>query len=59
MGPWDSPVIAEPGALQAAALGPQGEGEFPGGAPISLDESYRLSETQFPHWLHGRAAVPA
>lgn len=42
MGPWDSPVVAEPGALQAAALGPQGEGEFPGGAPISLDESYRL-----------------
>lgn len=63
VGPWDSPVVAEPGALQAAALGPQtlpqGEGQYPGGATISLDKSYRLSETQFPHWLHGGAAVPA
>lgn len=54
LGPWDSPVLSEPGFLLAVSLGPQplpqDEGQRPGGATISLDESYCLSETQFPHW---------
>ena len=40
-GPWDSPVRAEPGALPAAALGPQAlpqdEEQHPGSATVSLD----------------------
>lgn len=63
VGPGDSSVIAEPGALLAAVHGPQAlpqnEGQSPGGAAISLDESHRLSEPQFPHWHHGRAAISA
>lgn len=62
-GPRDSPVRAEPGALPASALGlqavPQDGEQRPGGAAIRLDELRGLSEPQFPHWHHGRAAVSA
>lgn len=63
VGPWDSPVIAEPGALPAAVLGPhalsQEEELRPGGATMSLAEPHHLAASQFPFWHHGRAAVPA
>lgn len=52
IGPWDSPILAESGALPAEAFGPQtlpqDVGQHPGDATVHLDKSYLLSETQFP-----------
>nr|KAF6358532.1 hypothetical protein mPipKuh1_010354 [Pipistrellus kuhlii] len=54
VGPWDSPVTAEPGALPAAVLGPhapsQEEALRPGGATVSLAEPHHLAAPRFPFW---------